>query len=431
MTRVLLLGPKGFIGSNIARQLLARGYEVIGLGRGRPPVSPALGGWIGADLNRLTTAEAWAAHLRNVDAVVNASGALQTGARDRLGESQGRAIVALVAACEAAGVPRFVQISAPGATLRSSTEFMRTKASADARLKTASLDWTILRPGLVIGRDAHGGTALIRALAAFPLIVPLIRPCGRIQTVAMDDVARVAAMAVAGEIGPRRDLELVEAQPHAMREIVLAHRAWLGVRPPLAVVEFPGAIARPLGWIADALGWLGWRSPLRSTALRVMREDVLGDPRPAGAALGRELSSLAETLATLSATAQDRVQARLFLLLPLIVASLAILWLGSGLLGLVRTDAAAAVLRGHGIGEWLALLFVRVGSVADLVLGAAILVRRTARPAALGMAALTLVYAAGACIFRPDLWLDPLGPMLKTLPVLILALVAWAALEDR
>jgi uncharacterized protein YbjT (DUF2867 family) len=428
---VLLLGPRGFIGSSIARHLLQRGYEVIGLGRGRPPVAPALGGWIGADLNRLTDAEAWAGLLRGVDAVVNASGALQTGARDRLGDSQGRAIVALVAACEAAGVARFVQISAPGATLQASTEFMRTKASADARLKTASLDWTILRPGLVIGRDAYGGTALIRALAAFPLIVPLIRPCGRIQTVAMEEVARVAVMAVAGEIGPRLDLDLVEAQPHEMREIVLAHRAWLGVRPPLAVVAFPGAMARPLGWLADALGWLGWRSPLRSTALRVMREDVLGDPEPARAALGRELSSLAGTLGALSATAQDRVQARLFLLLPLIVASLAVLWLGSGLLGLVRTDEAAAVLSGHGMDERLALLFVRVGSLADLVLGAAILVRRTARPAALGMAALTLAYAAGACIFRPDLWLDPLGPMLKTLPVLILALVAWATLEER
>jgi uncharacterized protein YbjT (DUF2867 family) len=431
LTRVLLLGPNGFIGSSIARQLLSRGYEVLGLGRGRPPLAPALGGWIGADLNGLTNAEAWVPHLRGVDAVVNASGALQTGARDRLGESQGRAIVALVAACEEAGVARFVQISAPGATLRASTEFMRTKATADARLRASSLDWTILRPGLVIGRDAYGGTALIRALAAFPLILPLVRPCGRIQTVAMDDVARIAAMAVAGEIGPRLDLDLVEAQPHEMREIVLAHRAWLGVKPPLAVVEFPGAFARPIGWLADALGWLGWRSPLRSTALKVMREDVLGDPEPARAVLGREFTSLAQTLATLSSAAQDRIQARLFLLLPLIVASLAILWIGSGVIGLVRTDEAASVLSGHGMDEGLALQFVRAGSVADLVLGTAILVRRTARPAALGMAALTLAYVAGAFLVRPDLWLDPLGAMLKTLPALILALVAWAALEER
>ena len=429
--RVLLLGPSGFIGSSIARQLLARGYDVIGLGRGRPAVPPPLGGWVRADLNRLTSAGVWAAHLRGIDAVVNASGALQTGARDRLGESQARAIVALVAACEEAGVSRFVQISAPGATLQASTEFMRTKAMADARLKASSLDWTILRPGLVIGRDAYGGTSLIRALAAFPLIVPLIRPCGRIQTVAMDDVARVAAMAVAGEVGPRIDLDLVEAQPHEMREIVLAHRAWLGVKPPLAVVEFPGAMARPLGWLADALGWLGWRSPLRSTALKVMREDVLGDPRPAGTLLGRGFASLDETLASFASAQQDRSQARLFLLLPLMIASLAILWLGSGLLGLARLDLAASVLTGGGMEEGAARFLVGAGSVVDIALGAAILMRRTARPAALAMAAMTLAYIAGAILFRPALWLDPLGAMLKTLPVLVLALVASAMLEER
>ncbi len=431
MTRVLLLGPNGFIGSSIARQLVTRGHDVVGLGRGKAPRSPALSGWIRADLNRLTTAEAWAPLLHGVEVVVNASGALQTGARDRLGDSQGRAIIALVDACEAAGVRRFVQISAPGATGEASTEFMRSKAAADARLKASSLDWTILRPGLVIGRDAFGGTALIRALAAFPLIVPLIRPCGRIQTVALDDVARVAALAAAGELGPRLDLDLVEAQAHEMREIVLAHRAWLGLGPPAAVLAMPAIMARPVGWLADALGWLGWRSPLRSTALKVMREDVLGDPGPARTVLGREFSGLDGTLASLVATTQDRIEARLFLLLPLIVAGLAVLWLGSGLIGLARTGPAASVLTSGGMDEGLARFVVQAGSAVDIMLGAAILVRRTARAAALGMAAVTLAYMAGALLVRPDLWLDPLGAMLKTLAVLLLALVAWAILEER
>lgn len=429
--RVLLLGPNGFIGSSIARQLLARGHEVIGLGRGRPPPSLPFAGWIRADLNRLTDAAAWAMHVRGMDAVINASGALQTGARDRLEDSQHRAIVALIAACEAAHVPRFIQISAPGATAQASTAFMRTKALADARLRGSSLGWTILRPGLVIGRDAFGGTALIRALAACPLIVPLVRRCGRIQTIAMDDVALIAVMAAAGEIATGIDVDLVEEQPHTVREIVLVHRAWLGLRPPRWVAELPGFIARPVGWVADALGWLGWRSPLRSTALTVMREDVLGDPAPAREVIGRPFAGLDETLAALASGQQDRMQARLFLLMPLVIASLAALWVGSGLIGLMRTDLAASVLTGGGMADGPARLVVLAGSAVDILLGAALLVQRTARMAALGMAALTLAYLAGASLVRPDLWLDPLGAMLKTLPVLALALVAWAALEER
>ena len=429
--QVLLLGPSGFIGSSIARQLLSEGHEVTGLGRGPPPVSPAFAGWIRADLNRLTDADAWATHLRGVEVVVNASGALQTGARDRLGNSQERAIVALITACEAAGVRRFVQISAPGATADAATEFMRTKAAADARLKGSSLEWTILRPGLVVGRDAFGGTALIRALAAFPLVVPLIRPCGRIQTIALAEVARAAVLAAAGEFGQGADLDLVEERPHEMRDIVLAHRAWLGLKPPLAVAELPAVMARPAGWVADFFGWLGWRSPLRTTALKVMRADVLGDPEPARAALGQGFGDLERTLASFPSTQQDRSQARLFLLLPLTIASLAILWIGSGLIGLARTDLAASLLIEGGLGEQLARFAVLGGSAVDLILGMAILVRRTARPAALGMAAVTLAYLVGSLLFRPDLWLDPLGPMLKALPVLALSLVAWATLEER
>ena len=431
MTRALLLGPNGFIGSSIARQLIARGIEVTGLGRDSSPRVPGIGKWIRDDLNRLTSPAAWAPHLEGMNVVINASGALQTGARDRLRDSQGQAIVALIDACETAGVTRFVQISAPGAAMDSSTEFMRTKARADTHLKASTLDWTILRPGLVIGRDAFGGTALIRALAAFPLLVPLIRPCGRIQTVALDEVAQVAAGAACGEFGPRLDLDLVEAEPREMEEIVLAHRAWLGLAPPLAVVRPPAFLARPVGWVADAFGWLGWRSPLRSTALRVMHDDVTGDPEPARALLGHGFRGLDDTLAGFAATKQDRIGARLFLLLPLILLGLAVLWLGSGLIGLCRTDLAASTLTAGGMDQGAARLFVQAGSLVDIALGAAILVRRTARAAALGMALVTLAYMAGALLVRPDLWLDPLGSMLKTIAILLLALVAWSALEER
>jgi uncharacterized protein YbjT (DUF2867 family) len=431
--RILLLGTTGFIGSAIARRLIEEGHHVTGLGRAwcRPASAPSVDVWAQGDLNVLIRCADWLPYLENIDVVINASGALQSGLRDNLTQSQAAAIVALVEACEASRISRFVQISAPGADADASTEFMRTKAEADNRLKTSEIDYVILRPGLVIGREAFGGTALIRALAAFPLIVPLVRGSARIQAVSLCDVVRVCVIAATGGIAPRTDMALVEDQPHGLDEIALAHRRWLGLPEPYAAVEFPAWVAALVGWVADLLGWLGWRSPLRSTAIQIMRQDVLGAPDDAKSILGAGFSGIGDTLSSYSSGQQDRSQARLFLLLPLIVASLAILWIGSGFIGLARTDAAASILVESGMRSELTRFLVRAGSMIDIALGVGILLRRYARPAALGMAAMTIIYMAGATVFRADLWLDPLGSMLKALPVLMLALVAWTILEER
>ncbi|MEZ5722597.1 MAG: hypothetical protein R3D59_13925 [Paracoccaceae bacterium] len=48
----------------------------------------------------------------------------------------------------------------------------------------------------------------------------------------------------------------------------------------------PGVLLRGLSAGADLMGRLGWRSPLRSTAIAALEAGVTGDPR-AWAAAGR------------------------------------------------------------------------------------------------------------------------------------------------
>ena len=47
------------------------------------------------------------------------------------------------------------------------------------------------------------------------------------------------------------------------------------------------------------------------------------------------------------------------------------------------------------------------------------------------MIVVTLAYLAGSIVMEPTLWLDPLGPMVKTIPALALTLVSLAILEER
>ena len=159
--RILVLGAYGLIGLAIARTLHAAGHSVTGLGRS-PGVGPRLApqlGWMNADLARLQSAGDWKPLLENIDAVVNAAGALQDGLRDDLERVHHGAIAALVSACAERGQVRLVQISAPGAKIDSDTNFMRSKARGDQAIKNSGIDWIILRPGFVIGRDAYGGSS--------------------------------------------------------------------------------------------------------------------------------------------------------------------------------------------------------------------------------------------------------------------------------
>ncbi len=426
-----MLGGYGLIGLAVSKQLARSGHSVVGLARsarkGRALLPQA--DWIAADISTLTEASDWAGHLRGIDAVVNASGALQNGLKDNVAAVQRDAIIALIAACEQAGVSRFVQISAPGAEAASNTQFYRTKAQADEALKASGLAWTILRPGLVISPQAYGGTSLIRMLAAFPYVQPVVMGDVPIQTVSVDDVAMAVLSAAQGE-HDGQDLDLVEAEAHPLADVILQVRAWLGFAPPRAVLNLPRWLGRLVAKGADVAGWLGWRSALRSTAMTVLEAGVQGDAEPWQARVKAPLRTLPETLRDLPSTVQERVYARTQLAMPIVLLMLAGFWLLSGVMGLMQHEKAVAVLAGA-MPEGLSSVFVRMGSFADILIGAALLFRPSVRWACAGSIVLAAGYLIASAVFTPHLWADPLGPMVKVFPAIALALVVSALVEDR
>lgn len=430
--RVLLIGAYGFIGSEIARVALSRGITVVGLGRDIRLAARLLPDveWVRCDLRDMTHPEVWFPLLKNIDAIVNASGLLQDGEGGSVAAVQFDAIKALIVAAERAGVGRFIQISAAGADSPSS-EFMASKADADKFLVQSTLNHVILRPGLVIGRNSYGGTRLIRMVAAMPFELDLGFD-DSIQCVAMNDVVEAVLIGIALPKNVSATVDLVESTARSVPEIIAMHRRWLGLRKARMRVTVPSWIVSGASWTADLLGRLGWRSPLRSNAILALRQGIIGDTIATERHLSRRPYALDEILAANPTGIQDRVFARIDLLLPLMLASLVIMWAASGLATLVKLDDAVAIVVQGGVDRSLALLIAIVGAIADLILAMALLWRRTARTSLLLMLFLTLfIYLAGGTILLPHLWTDPLAPLAKAIPAAVLALVAWAALEKR
>lgn len=427
----MVLGAYGLIGSVCVRALIDAGFSVIGVGRSRQAAEafrPEIT-WLMRDIPEIETRE-WEGLLRGVDVVVNAAGALQDGASDNLEAIHVAAVERLVEA--ARGLPvRIVQISAAGVSVSASTEFFRSKARGDVVLQERGRDWVILRPTLVLSPDAYGGTALLRAVAAVPLIQPRVMPYVPVQTIHVDDLAAAVVLAARRKVPAGLVADLTEREARSFSDLVDTVRRWQGLPEPLWKPDLPSPVLEVVASAADLAGRLGWRSPLRSNALVALADGVRGDPTAWEQAGGATPRALGATLSALPSTRQERMFARMYLAIPAAIVVLALFWIASGVIALVQPAQAMAVMDSRNVPGWISGTAVFGGAVVDVGLGISILWRAWAQRAALGMVIVSLAYLVGSVIFAPDLWADPLGPMVKVVPGMVLAGIVALVVGER
>jgi uncharacterized protein YbjT (DUF2867 family) len=428
--RVLLTGATGFIGAALLSRLQTQGHDVWAvtrrMGSAARRLSPAR--WIELDVAQARTPKAWEPHLAGVDAVVNCVGALQDGGSDSVVGVHIHGPAALFAACEAAGVRRVIHFSAMGADKGALSSFSRTKAEGEMALMGRDLDWVILRPSVVVGRAVYGASALIRGLAALPFM-PRIPDTGELQIVQLDDVTETVLFFLRPDAPVRVALEIAGPERLNFEQVVAVYRRWLGYRP--ARRAWGGAITPVVYRLGDLAGLLGWRPPVRTNARREMVRGAVGDPRPWTEVTGIRPKPLAAALAADPASVQERWFANLYLLKAVVFVTLAGFWLATAFISLGPGYGLGLQIMRKTPAAPLAEVSVIAGGLADLAIGIAIAWRPTARAGLIAALALSLGYLVIGSILRPDLWLEPLGPMTKIFPVIALNLVALAILEDR
>jgi len=131
--------------------------------------------------------------------------------------------------------------------------------------------------------------------------------------------------------------------------------------------------------------------------------------------------TIADIVGRRSASIQDKWFARLFLIKPLVIASLAVFWIASGVIALlIAFPATKAILTAHGFAPALAGPFAAVTSLMDIGIGCLVAARRTAAFGLVAGILVSLGYMAGTAVLASDLWIEPLGALVKTGPAIVL-----------
>jgi DoxX-like family len=163
-----------------------------------------------------------------------------------------------------------------------------------------------------------------------------------------------------------------------------------------------------------------------------LRRGVRGDPSTWMSATGLVPKAMSEILGEHAPTIQDKWFARLYLVKALIIASLVVFWSISGFIALfVSYEAAANILRAHAFPPALVAPITVLTSLMDMTIGVLIAFRRTCAFGLIWGILASLGYMVGAAILTPDLWVEPLGALVKTGPAIVLMLVALVILDNR
>jgi uncharacterized protein YbjT (DUF2867 family) len=435
--KILVLGASGLIGRFVTDDLRLRGFQVFGVARQFSPSQRQSAADLELPVMSMDTAGLMRLiRERDVDVVVNCLGVLQDGPGSDTGAVHRDFVARLLAAIRDSGRPvRLVHLSIPGAANEDRTAFSQTKREAERLIAASGAAYAILRPGFIVAPAAYGGSAMLRALAAFPLQLPADESATPFQPVAVEDItATIASLADRDidDLATRAVIwDLMQPQPVTLSGVIDQFRWSLGTSrwPRVTMPAFLLDLGARLGDLANRLGWM---PPMRTTAIAELRRGVTGDPSGWTEATGIVPKTITQAVGGYAATIQDKWFARLFLVKALVIASLALFWTVSGFIALfISYSAAAGILSSHGFPPSLVAPVTVLTSLMDMSIGVLIAFRRTC---AIGLVAgilASLGYMVGAAILTPDLWIEPLGALVKTGPAIVLMLVALLILDNR
>jgi NADH dehydrogenase len=245
---ILITGSTGYIGQHLVRRLIAQGERPRCLVRDPQKAAHLFpGDQIEVVQGDTTQPATLAEAVKGVETIVH-TGFMTADRKESPGNHYEATNVAgttnLVKAAETAGVRRVIEVSGLGTKPDKPGSYMQGRYLAEKVLKESKLDWTIIQPSVLFGKNAPFMKGLTDLIQSSP-IVPLIGG-GKVmfQPISVDDVVSVILWVLAKPERSRQQTftiggpdyysftQIIDALMHAMHKTRLkapAPRPLVGV----------------------------------------------------------------------------------------------------------------------------------------------------------------------------------------------------------
>jgi len=283
---VTVFGGSGFVGAQVVRALARKGSRVRVAVRnpGRGYRLRMLGdvGQIEVVQANIRDTPSIMRALDGAEACVNAVAVLYESGRQRFAALHVDGARAVAEASRDAGVERFVQISALGASPGSPSLYARTKAQGEAAVRQVIPSATVLRPSVVFGAEDH----FFNRFAEMAMVSPVLPLIGgghtRFQPVYVGDVGQAVAQAVWDSGAAGRDYELGGPGVYtfeALMRLLLAE-----IQRRRLLLPLPFSLAEVLGRVGDVVAATPLAPPITTDQVKLLRGDNVVSPGALGLA---------------------------------------------------------------------------------------------------------------------------------------------------
>ena len=221
---VVIIGGSGFVGRHLTDLLIQHNKKVIILTRASTPSHHDVEAtWVTNSQYSLSQLTDLFTQLPLNSCVINLVGQLHDKRGIPYGPGFKEAHIELpqriIRAMESVGLKRLIHVSSLGANKQAPSMYQRSKGAAEELIKASSLDWTILRPSVIFGRDDQFIQLFASLCKVFP-VVPLASSHSRFQPVAVNDVVMAIDQSIELDSTIKQSIDLAGPKVYTLKELV-------------------------------------------------------------------------------------------------------------------------------------------------------------------------------------------------------------------